>query len=106
MTAGSLTSARATARRCFSPPESCSGRKRSLVQTDPVEHGFGALARLGADGAGEVGGDFDVLQNVQRTKEVEVLEDEPELPSPNRRPAALGDRPKIRVANGDAPGGG
>ena len=74
---GSLTSARAIAMRCCSPPDSSARiRVHPVLQADPLQH-LERLALLhGVGDAEHAHHEGDVLEDGQARDEPEVLEDE------------------------------
>src|SRR5262249_42500981 len=59
------------------------------------------LARRPAAGTGELGGEGDVVLDVERGEQVEVLEDESELSQSDVRQAALGERAQLLAVERD-----
>ena len=102
MSVGSLISARAIATRCFSPPDSFSGRKSSRSPRPEVgQERRRLVARRAPAEPGQLGDDRHVLAGGQRRKQVEVLEDEPELAEPDGGQPTLGERADIGAVEVD-----
>ena len=80
ITAGSFASARATATRCCSPPESCEGKclSRSPRPTEREQRRGVGCGRVAVP-RGELDREPDVLLGGQRGDQVEELEDEADL---------------------------
>ena len=87
---GSLTSARAIAKRCCSPPESwCGSDAGDVAQAEPVDQRAAARGRLGR-GAAHAPGQQHVGLAGELGQQVEELEDEPDVAPAQRRELALG----------------
>ena len=102
-------SARTTATRWRSPPESSPGRwDRALAQADPLQEAScpfaGAVARRGLR-TGERR-DQDVLQDRALRQEVVRLEDEADLPVPHRGELLIVQGAQILPVESDRPAGG
>ena len=98
---GRLTSARAIAARCCSPPESSAGRW-SPRPASPTRSSASPAAALAADAPdpGVVAGEHHVLERGQRRDQVEVLEDEAHLAGPDAGPLALAQGHHVAAVEG------
>ena len=73
---GRLASARATATRCCSPPDSFDGRWSGVGEAERTEQGFGAFARGGGLGAVDQLRQDDILARVEVGQQMVELIDE------------------------------
>ena len=73
--------ARATAVRCFSPPEISAGYLSRMAEMPNTSHSWSARASVMAgDGAADDGGQQNVLPDRQAVQQQKVLEHEAQLP--------------------------
>ena len=77
-----------------------------MGEPDPLEQLGGPLPGGRAGGAGEVAGELDVLEGVERAEEVEVLEDEAEVSGAQRGQAPFGCGGEVDAGDGDGAAGG
>ena len=105
MRRGSWTSARAIAVRCCSPPGQ---RARQLAclggQADERQHPIDGRGDLAPGRAGHLERERDVLPDGLRRQELEVLEDDPDLPPDPRDLAASKPGEVLAVEDHDAVG--
>ena len=100
---GSLTSARAIAKRCCSPPESwCGSDSATVAQSEPVDQRAAARERLRL-GAADPRREQHVRLAAQLGQQVEELEDEADMPPPQRRQPPLAGAGDALAADLDGP---
>ncbi len=88
-----MTSARATATRCCSPPDSMPGPVRQpLAQADPPQQLLGPRARLGRRQPGDPHRHLGVLERAELGQQVVELEHEADVPVPERHQRVVGQR--------------
>src|SRR3954465_6333127 len=107
MMSGSVTSARAIATRCCCPPESCAGWwwARSASPTPrgkptPLQHLDRSFPPFSLVNPGVEERQLDVLHRLRARQQVEVLEDEADVPVAHRGELArahFGDRPAVEA---------
>jgi hypothetical protein len=94
--AACCVSARATATRCCSPPESCPGRwTEPVLQADALEQLAGACARRRDRAPGDQAREHDVLERSEVGEQVMELEDEADLAVAKAGELGLGPREDV-----------